>query len=82
MKILKITKRAVKANEKQMLASLLESGVCYRVSDMKINGDDLRALGFSGRNIGKMLEKMLYMIAEGKIENERKMLLSEVAKYL
>ena len=68
--------------EYNLLKDLLCRGVCYRVSDMKIDGNDLASIGLRGKEIGEVLTKLLYMIAEGKIENEREALLGQVASHL
>ncbi len=61
-----------------LLENLLENGVCYRISDVKINGNDLASLGFSGKKIGEILNDLLYSIAEGKVKNEREALIRYV----
>ena len=55
-----------------------ESHVCYRLSELKINGEDLRALGYSGKQIGRALDFALTSTATGAVENEREALLSLV----
>ena len=62
------------------LKSLLNSNVCYKVSDLKINGNDLASIGIKGKKIGEELERLLYMIAMGKAKNDREELLMLVAK--
>ena len=62
------------------LDSIISSGECYRIQDMKINGDDLRELGISGKNIGDTLENLLYKIVTGEIPNEREALLAFVKR--
>ena len=64
----------------ERLAELLNAGACYRLSDLKINGNDLSSLGIKGKDIGSTLNALLYGIAEGKIINEREELLSAVAR--
>ncbi len=59
-----------------MLLSLIDSGVCYRIGDLKINGDDLVSLGIFGKNIGATLESLLHKIARGELENDREALIS------
>lgn len=63
------------------LEEILQNGVCISISDMKINGSDLISLGFHGKEIGDMLERLLIMIAENKLKNEREELLRAVALY-
>ncbi len=62
------------------LKKLLSDNVCYRISDIKIDGNDLRALGFAGKQIGEIFTKLLTMIAKKEIKNEREDLLSFVAE--
>lgn len=68
-------------SESESLSRLLSSGVCYRISDMKINGNDVANLGIRGKDIGEVLEKLLLEIAEGKVKNDRAALLSAVANF-
>lgn len=77
---LKIALGLSDSQELEILDSLIENGACYRISDLKINGNDIRSLGLSGKRIGETLEGLLYSVAEGKIENCRDELIKEVAK--
>lgn len=77
---LKILLGIATCENKTMLEELLASGACYRISDMKIDGNDLLRLGIKGRAVGETLNNLLYLIADGKLENERERLLDEVAK--
>lgn len=47
----------------------------YSVKDLKINGFDLINLGFKGKEIGNILSAVLEMVIDGKIENEKNILL-------
>lgn len=53
-----------------MWKALMEAGACCKVQDLAINGNELREIGFFGREIGSVLEKLLYEHAGGKLENE------------
>lgn len=64
----------------RILEGLSASGFCYKISDMKINGEDLISLGYKGRRIGEVLSALIYDIAVGKIENNREELLKRVAE--
>ena len=59
----------------EILRDLIRENVCYKLSDLKINGNDLIALGYKGKAIGDELIKLLFLVARGKIENEREALL-------
>ena len=51
---------------------------CLKKSDLAINGRDLLALGFEGKEIGVMLERALDGVISGVVENER----GELIKYV
>ncbi|MCD7722773.1 MAG: HD domain-containing protein [Clostridiales bacterium] len=59
------------------LERCIESNAEMSVSQLKIAGGDLKKLGFSGREIGEMLEKLLFAVADGAVINSR----AELAKY-
>ena len=53
----------------------------YKISDLKINGDDIKALGFSGKEIGKILKYLLNIVIEDKEKNEKSELIELVGEY-
>lgn len=65
-KLLKIREKAVQ---------MIDKGTPWRVSDLKINGSDLKKIGCNGREIGKILDKLLLLAANEKIENIHSVLL-------
>lgn len=77
---LKILLEICPPERKQTLKELLKGGVCYRISDMKISGNELLELGIKGKSIGETLSRLLYLIADGKLENEKKKLLEAVSR--
>lgn len=77
---LKILLESGSQESRLMLKELLAGGACYRISDMKISGNELLELGIKGKSIGEMLNRLLYLIADGKLENERGKLLDFVAR--
>lgn len=60
------------------LDSLIKSGLCYKLSDLEIGGCDLISLGIRGSEIGKVLSKLLFLVASGQIKNEKKALLASI----
>ena len=54
----------------ERLDAILPAGVPYRISDLKINGNDLLAIGAQGREIGDILNLLLDEVIEGRIQNE------------
>ncbi len=58
------------------ISELLESGYPLSLSELKVGGDDIKALGFHGKEIGELLSRLLSLTACGKVKNEREALLS------
>ena len=50
------------------------------LKDLKVNGDDIKALGFSGREIGEILAFLLDRIIENPEDNEKEILIDLVKK--
>lgn len=63
---------------KEEALALISRGDPYRVCDLAVNGNDLMALGFSGRDIGVKLQEILALVLEDKLKNEK----SEILSYL
>ncbi len=66
----------------RQIDAALESGIPYRVSELAVGGNDLMALGITGRNIGITLEGLLDSVIRGKCKNEKALLLSCVKESL
>ena len=58
------------------LKSILKSGECFSMKHLAVNGDDLAALGFRGRELGDMLAFLLDYVIEFPGNNRRELLLS------
>ncbi|MBR6873525.1 MAG: CCA tRNA nucleotidyltransferase [Ruminococcus sp.] len=52
---------------------------CLKLTDLAVDGKDMISLGMSGRQIGAMLQKLLDLVVDDKLENDRTVLL-EYAK--
>lgn len=61
--------------EKNRLFALVDKGVTYKISDLKINGKTLLALNAVGRAVGEVLSLLLDYVIDGKIENTEDALL-------
>ena len=57
--------------DSDLLSKLLASGVCYRISDLKVGGADMKNIGLTGPKIGQALDTLLAAVIEGRVENER-----------
>ncbi len=50
---------------------LMEENKCLKIADLKVNGNDLKALGFSGKEIGDKLKEILNLVIDEKLENNK-----------
>lgn len=58
------------------IQQVLETGQCFDAGGLQIDGNDLKALGFAeGRQIGAVLSELLEAVIDGKIANQRDVLL-------
>lgn len=55
--------------------AMIQEHIPMSVGDLRINGDDLRSLGYEGRQIGEELEKILEMCIFGVKPNDREVLM-------
>ena len=59
---------------------LLAENACCSLAELRIDGGDLLALGFSGRAVGRAKQRLLDEVASEKLENERKALMDRAAR--
>lgn len=60
------------------LAEVLAEQACFTVKDLAVGGNDLMALGITGRQIGKTLEQLLSRVQNEELPNEKTALLAAV----
>ena len=61
------------------LNEILAENAALKIKDLKVNGTDLIGLGIKpGRQIGEILNKLLDLVIDEDIENNRDILLSYV----
>ena len=53
----------------------------YRISDLKISGDDIISLGYKGKDVGQILKYLLREVIEDKNKNEKSKLIEIVREY-
>ena len=68
------------AQLRALMAELQAEDACLSLKDLAVNGHDLMALGFSGREIGKKLDYLLSLVLDEKVENTKEALLAQIAK--
>lgn len=64
------------------LEALVASKVCYRISDLKIGGDDIVKLGASGKKIGQAMEHLLNCVIEKRVANDKEELILLAKRYI
>ena len=68
------------AQLRALMAELQAEDACLSLKYLAVNGHDLMALGFSGREIGKKLDFLLSLVLDEKVENTKEALLAQIAK--
>ena len=53
------------------LDEILSLGYPLSLSSLAVSGDDMKAIGFSGREIGEVLTNLLTLVLSDKVRNER-----------
>lgn len=65
-----------------LIEEYIERGMPYRLSDLALCGDDIKALGISGRDIGRTLSTLLFAVIKGEVSNEKYALLDRVKRQI
>lgn len=60
---------------RRMLEEIRREDSCLKVTDLAVNGEDLMALGYQGRQIGERLHWLLEQVLEETLPNDRQALL-------
>lgn len=59
-----------------ILDRLLEEDACFSLKHLAVNGNDLMALGLQGPAVGQALNRLLDLVIDGSLPNERDALLT------
>ena len=59
---------------------ILAGDSCFTLKDLAVNGHDLMALGYKGREIGNALDMLLEAVIDERVENEKSALLKLIGK--
>lgn len=65
---------------KELAEDIIKSGECYKIEDLKIDGNDVKNAGFCGKEIGAVLNSVLKDVIDGNLENDRESILKSVLK--
>lgn len=60
---------------RQWAREIMEENACLHLKDLAVNGRDLLALGYVGPEIGQTLQKLLDLVLEEQLPNEKQALL-------
>ena len=66
---------------RQLLEQIRWENACLEVRDLAVNGNDLMALGYSGRAIGLCLKELLEQVLDERLPNDREVLLTAAAEH-
>ena len=61
---------------RQVMEEIRQEDSCLSLKELAVKGNDLMALGFSGKAIGQMLNALLEQVLEENLPNDRETLLS------
>lgn len=65
-----------------LLELVLRSGACFSLRQLAVKGGDLTALGLRGPAVGKALDELLELVIDGKLPNDRGILLEHIKEKL
>ena len=66
---------------RELLEDLKAEDACLRLKDLAVNGNDLMALGYRGKEIGICLDALLEQVLEERLPNEKEALLIFAAEH-
>ena len=70
-------------NTEKRLKEILDSGSCYRVSELSVNGNDLITLGITdGKLIGNILSLLLEEVMKKRLINSKDALIQRAKEYI
>ena len=59
----------------------IEKGSCFSLKQLAVNGNDLLGMGLSGPELGRMLQRLLEQVMDGRLPNDRDALLEAASKW-
>lgn len=57
---------------------IMEKQMAFTRKDLAVSGIDIAGLGFKGKEIGEQMDALLNQVIEGKLENNREVLMAEL----
>ena len=65
-----------------LMHEIRQEDACLQIKDLAVNGHDLMALGLSGKAIGQMLNRLLELVMDETVNNEKAALLARIQEEL
>ena len=60
---------------KETAERIIRENQCYRLKDLAVKGTDLMRIGYEGREVGTVLNELLELVIDGKLENKKDVLI-------
>lgn len=60
----------------ELISGILRENACFSLRDLAVNGHDLKALGYTGKQIGTCLQFLLEQVMDERLPNETSALLT------
>ncbi len=67
---------AIFSETRKVLEEIRQKDSCLSLKDLAVRGNDLMAMGLSGKAIGQMLDQLLEQVLEENLPNDREILLA------
>ncbi len=65
----------------QLLEAIVEKDACFSLKQLAVNGNDLIAMGYRGKEIGQMLQFLLEMVMDETLPNDKELLIAKVKEH-
>ncbi|MDE6111235.1 MAG: HD domain-containing protein, partial [Eubacterium sp.] len=64
----------------QELEEIVAAGEAFKISDLAVNGNDLIALGYKGKEIGEKLNEILMLVVDNQLSNTKEDIINYLNK--
>lgn len=58
-------------NQEALARKIIENNECFLLSQLAVNGNNIKKLGYENQEIGKTLNEILELVIDGKLENSK-----------
>lgn len=65
-------------SEKAQYQNIINNRLCCKISELAVNGNDIKTLGVSGAAVGEMLNTALRLVTHGGVKNDKKAILDRL----